>query len=536
MALFYTLEEAASLLGTSTSELRNRIQSKQVHALLIGGSWRLRIADIHGLMKSRNIEVAPQVPESPVEPAEAGDKKLSVAESVPHAPVLESVPHAPVLESPPHPSIEISAGASTPEAPVEPTASSSLESLRQSLIRVLELARSQGMLLEGARVETASGSPSHDQEQTKDLDENGSEDGLDPSGPSQLEELFQLALKSELDEESETEESPRDSSTEPSSAQAMRSEESKGNLSGASTEASGSLESELSAVTEKHPDGAVLGGQPRGTTAAAKNAVSPAELPKAKGPRAGQGGFFPVECPSCQALGQVPPNRMDQQLKCAECGTKFYLDLITNETIIGEKVIAKVAEPVVDKRPIDSKGIAAVDAITNLSRKTQLHIAVTALATIGLALGLYYFWPRVGNTPSERSAEVLRALIHNKPGRVSAIAVPSSRGDVEAWFRKVRPKDWPEVQDEIPADINVVSVKKQARATTSIDFPPSVAIMPGSQLEDSSGGGKSPAARSEFGKKPVGSRGLSLLLSWKCQNGQWLFDATESLKKPYPPK
>ena len=232
--------------------------------------------------------------------------------------------------------------------------------------------------------------------------------------------------------------------------------------------------------------------------------------------------------------GQVPPNRMDQQLKCAECGTKFYLDLITNETIIGEKVTAKVAVPVADKKLMDSKGIDTIDAMTSLPQKTRLRLAAMALASIALAIGLYYFWPRVGNTPGERTAEYLQALTHNSPGRVVAIAVPSSRADVEAWFKKVRPKDWPEVLPEVPVDINVIS-RKQARASTSIDFPPSVAIMPGSQ-EDPSGSGKSPPARSEYSKKSVGPRGLSLLLAWRYENGQWLFDATESLKRTFPPR
>jgi excisionase family DNA binding protein len=619
MALYYTLEEAASLLGTSTFELRNRIQSKQVHALLIGGTWRLRIADVHGLMKQGNSEVSVQAPELPTVLSEPGDKGLSALksmpeaslpesvphdfapgpvpgaplpesishvsapESMPHASALESVPHDSALESvpeasllgsvpeaslpesiphvsalepvsvafvpeslagilipesPSQPSIETSQGATTnAPAPSGSSAFPSVESLRESLNRVLELARSQGMLVEGTHVESGSGSHlRHHEEQAGNLDENESDDGPDLSGPSRLEELFNLALESDHDEEIEAGESEGVSSTGPSSAQASKLEETKNDPDRASPGAPSPFGSKSAPVTGNRSDAVVLESGSRETTAGAKNTASPLELPKTKGSRIAQGGFFPVECPSCQALGQVPPNRMDQQLKCAECGTKFYLDLITNETIIGEKVTTKVAVPLADKKPVDSKGIAAIDAMTDVPQKSRLRIAVMAVATAGLALGLYYFWPRVGNNPGDRTAEVLQALTHNAPGRVVAIALPSSRRDAEAWFKKVRPKDWPDVLPEVPVDINVLSVKKEARASTSIDFPPTVAIMPGSQPEDHSGGGKGPAARSESGRKPVGPRGLSLLLSWRYQNGQWLFDATESLKKTYPPR
>ncbi len=608
MALFYTLEEAASLLGTSTHELRNRIQSKQVHALLIGGSWRLRIADVHGLMKSGHSEISEQVPAPHAVRSEPRRIALSAPESVPPASIpesmspaslpesmpipsslesslrasaLESVPPASladsaspaslpesvppasladsaspaslpeavtealtpesleeifISESPSQPSPEISAEPPPYEAPSGPVASPSVESLRESLNRVLQLARSQGMLVEGVFVEPGSGTHLRPEEPTGNLSHNGSDDGSDLSGPSRLEELLNLALESDHDEESEAEVSNAGSPTEPSSAQALNLEESKNDPNRGAPEAHPPLESKSAPITGKHPEAAVFEGRPRETTAAAKNVVSPLGLPKAKGSRIGQGGFFPVECPSCQALGQVPPNRMDQQLKCAECGTKFYLDLITNETIIGEKVTVKVAEPVADKKPVDSKGMDAIDAMTSLTQKTRIRLAVMALATIGLAIGLYYFWPRVGNTPGDRTFEVLQALTHNSPGRVAAIAVPSSRGDVEAWFKKARPKDWPEVLPEVPVEINVIS-KRQARASTSIDFPPSVAIIPGSQQEDHSGSGKGPPARSEFGrKKSIGPRGLSLLLAWRYENGQWLFDATESLKKTYPPR
>ncbi|MBV8488805.1 MAG: hypothetical protein JO161_11045, partial [Planctomycetaceae bacterium] len=427
---------------------------------------------------------------------------------------------------------------STEHSPRTPSTGQSpspaVESLWESLNQVLELARTQGMLVEGVVVKPGSGAHLRHEESAGNVGQNGSDDGSDLSGPSRLEELFNLALESDHDEDSKPEVSNGGAPTEPSSVQRLNLSKSKGGLDLVSLEAGPPLEAKPAPVTAGHSEAVVLQGRAGETSAAAKNAVSPLEVPKAKSSKIGQGGFFPVECPSCQALGQVPPNRMDQQLRCAECGTKFYLDLVTNETIIGEKVTTKVAEPVAEKKLGDSKGMAAIDAMTNLPQKTQRRFAAMTLATIGLVFSLYYFWPQVGNTPGERTVEILQALTHNAPRRVSAIAVPSSTGDVEAWFRKVRPKEWPEVMPDVPVDINVIS-RKQTRASTSIDFPPSVAMMPGSQ-ENPSGSGKGSPARSEYGKKSVGPRGLSLLLAWRYENDQWLFDATASLKKTYPPR
>ena len=99
MALFYTLEEAASLLGTSTHELRNRIQSKQVHALLIGGSWRLRIADVHGLMRSGHSEISEQITVVRAVRSEPGRIAFSAPESVPPASIPESMSPTSLPES-----------------------------------------------------------------------------------------------------------------------------------------------------------------------------------------------------------------------------------------------------------------------------------------------------------------------------------------------------------------------------------------------------------------------------------------------------
>src|SRR5215471_9034768 len=55
MAQFYTLEEAARVLGMSSEELKNKAQSREVRAFLDGGSWRFRVVDVDELARRRGM-------------------------------------------------------------------------------------------------------------------------------------------------------------------------------------------------------------------------------------------------------------------------------------------------------------------------------------------------------------------------------------------------------------------------------------------------------------------------------------------------
>src|SRR5438309_10202803 len=55
MAQFYTLEEAARVLGMSPDELKTKAQHREVRAFLDGGSWRFRVADIDELARRRGL-------------------------------------------------------------------------------------------------------------------------------------------------------------------------------------------------------------------------------------------------------------------------------------------------------------------------------------------------------------------------------------------------------------------------------------------------------------------------------------------------
>jgi hypothetical protein len=55
MASFYSLEEAARVLGMSPEELKSKAQHREIRAFLDGGSWRFRVVDIDELARRRGL-------------------------------------------------------------------------------------------------------------------------------------------------------------------------------------------------------------------------------------------------------------------------------------------------------------------------------------------------------------------------------------------------------------------------------------------------------------------------------------------------
>jgi hypothetical protein len=55
MAQFYTLEEAARVLGMSAEDLKSKAQSREVRAFLDSGSWRFRVVDVDELARRRGL-------------------------------------------------------------------------------------------------------------------------------------------------------------------------------------------------------------------------------------------------------------------------------------------------------------------------------------------------------------------------------------------------------------------------------------------------------------------------------------------------
>src|SRR3954464_625394 len=73
MAQFYTLDEAARVLGMNPEELKNKAQHREVRAFLDGGSWRFRVVDVDELARRRGQGSDAELPLSDVDiPAAPG--------------------------------------------------------------------------------------------------------------------------------------------------------------------------------------------------------------------------------------------------------------------------------------------------------------------------------------------------------------------------------------------------------------------------------------------------------------------------------
>ena len=77
MAQFYTLEEAARVLGMSSEELKSKAQHREIRAFLDGGSWRFRVVDIDELARRRGLGSDAELRLSDAEvPAAGGGENL----------------------------------------------------------------------------------------------------------------------------------------------------------------------------------------------------------------------------------------------------------------------------------------------------------------------------------------------------------------------------------------------------------------------------------------------------------------------------
>ncbi len=76
MAQFYTLEEAARVLGMSPEELKSKAQHREIRAFLDGGSWRFRVVDIDELARRRGLGSDAELRLSDLEVPAAGGENV----------------------------------------------------------------------------------------------------------------------------------------------------------------------------------------------------------------------------------------------------------------------------------------------------------------------------------------------------------------------------------------------------------------------------------------------------------------------------
>ncbi len=76
MAQFYTLEEAARVLGMSPEELKNKAQSREVRAFVDGGTWQFRVVDIDELARRRGLGSDAELSLSDLETGSSGSSEI----------------------------------------------------------------------------------------------------------------------------------------------------------------------------------------------------------------------------------------------------------------------------------------------------------------------------------------------------------------------------------------------------------------------------------------------------------------------------
>jgi hypothetical protein len=80
MAQFYSLEEAARVLGMSPEELKGKAQHREVRAFLDGGTWQFRVADVDELARRRGLGSDAELHLSDLEiPAAESDDDLDLS-------------------------------------------------------------------------------------------------------------------------------------------------------------------------------------------------------------------------------------------------------------------------------------------------------------------------------------------------------------------------------------------------------------------------------------------------------------------------
>ena len=83
MAQFYTLEEAARVLGMSPEDLKQKAQHREVRAFMDSGSWQFRVADIDELARRRGLGSDPELSLSDLElevPDASGSDEIDLSE------------------------------------------------------------------------------------------------------------------------------------------------------------------------------------------------------------------------------------------------------------------------------------------------------------------------------------------------------------------------------------------------------------------------------------------------------------------------
>jgi hypothetical protein len=581
MVLFYSLEEAAAILGVSAAELRKKTLSGEIRAFLRGGIWRLRISEIHeiarrqGLLVHSPVEALP--PSNPPELASPSpapsNPRLSPPARIPAStPVAAEIPETTtVTNTSKFPKFIVSppslvgdttpAASSRAESPVSKTGPTNLKrSASTEQKRDKDEKRPDSISIPNKTADhvtmpssgTLASSPSAELSRPA-FDSKRPNSPVEPVPPvpahtdeaNGVEDMMsQIEAFIEEVEESENQETTSSSASlaNESSSIALKSPGKRGKAKLPDWEQL--VESALSKdvlESEATPKGESIGDVDAKTSSPVAVELSPPDTARvvptescSERPAVAR-GHFPIQCPNpeCRKYGQVPISILYDQLKCGSCDFPFFVNRYSNSVESGVRVVARPSWVRASSNPVTSRGPSrlekAIDNWLKLSPNAKAMSLSKVAAAFLVCYLVYTFWPKVANNPNDRTIEIIAALDRNDVGRVRAIAVKDPSGAVDRWFKQIRAVVWPRTPMKTPPTVGVLysrTSKKRAVASTVITLPIPEVSRP--DAEDSATPKKKTMSKADSAEPALKSNQIRLL--WVRESDEWLLDGRETLR------
>lgn len=227
--------------------------------------------------------------------------------------------------------------------------------------------------------------------------------------------------------------------------------------------------------------------------------------------------MIPMACPNCGRRGTVPPDRLNTRMHCKKCDAVFHMDP-SGKIMLGEpdadKQARRKAQKAAEGEPFDPIGALAA---------SKTFRAVVVVALVGLAgyflIGrLLKLGPKTPRTLPGRTDYVAEAFIDRDLGRLRRVTTSATRGDLQAWLDKERPKLAFEGKQEPGNDVIVNVFVDNADEGAGSAVTTAMFILP------AVGDPAEPDATPDAAKAKKDNAPPLLRLAWVREGESWLLD------------
>jgi hypothetical protein len=266
---------------------------------------------------------------------------------------------------------------------------------------------------------------------------------------------------------------------------------------------------------------------------------------------------LPIACPNpkCGEVGWVPINRLDRQLVCRACGTRFYMDQMGSNMTIGERPDVFVdpfftAAPERYRPNLIERVERAYSGLSARSRKILKAVIATPVLA-GACLWVYVAYlkpgPKVpnGKDLNARAVFVVKAFSNDNPQAILDVSASGSLGDAKAWIRKAKPPTWPRIIRLPKAKVRVLNQSaKSAKAAVAVEIenpsapeqPPTLPVTAPAGAETKGGEGSAQRAKGKAIKSKKAGATKAGEAPSTGEPEELEPAATEEIPKPEPPK